>query len=119
MLEGATDGHVGQADGDGAEGVGVEVGVCLQHVERALGREGVVVAVDAGDDFTLFWVGIGGDSEEWSVGSWSGGGLRSWCAWKRDGRRVDEGDGGDGEFWADGSGSGRGHVVLAWEACWR
>ena len=36
VLEGAADGRVGEADGDGAEGVGIELGMPLHDIERAL-----------------------------------------------------------------------------------
>ena len=36
MLEGAADGRVGEADSDGAEGIGVKFGVPLHDVEGAL-----------------------------------------------------------------------------------
>ena len=34
VLEGAADGCIGQADGDGMEGVGVEIGTRLEDVDR-------------------------------------------------------------------------------------
>ena len=46
VLEGAADGCVGEADGDGAESASVELRVSLHDIERALRREGVVVAMD-------------------------------------------------------------------------
>ena len=36
MLEGTADGRVGEADGDGAEGASVELGMSLHDIERAL-----------------------------------------------------------------------------------
>ena len=66
VLEGAANGRVGEADGDGAEGAGVELWVSLHDVKRALRREGVIVVMDAGHDFAFFGVGVGGDGEMWA-----------------------------------------------------
>ena len=78
MLEGAADGRVGETDGDGAEGAGIQLGMSLHDIERALGREGVVVSMDTIDDFTLFGVGVWGDGEAWACGSVDGlGGQRA------------------------------------------
>jgi hypothetical protein len=37
VLEGAADGRIGEADGDGAEGAGVKLWVPLHDIEGALG----------------------------------------------------------------------------------
>ena len=80
VLECMTNGHVSEADSNGAESGGVELGVSLHDVERALWGEGVVIVVDTGDDFTLFGLGVnskykrgvifwasnGGDDRFWS-----------------------------------------------------
>ena len=110
MLEGTADGRVGEPDGDGTEGVGVELGVSLHDVEGALRGEGVVVVVDTGHDFALFSIGIGGDGEVWALDG-SVDGLGGRCAREWDGRWVDEGDGGGREFgwdgrWVDEGGGG-------------
>ena len=125
MLESASDSRVGEADGDGAESACFEFWVSLYDVEGALGREGVVVAMDAGHDFAFFGVRVGGNGEMWAFDGGVGR-LGSWCAMEWDGRWVDEGDGGVCEFgsdWIRGDGgldiveggvgfSGRGHVGL-------
>ena len=125
VLKGAADGHIGEADGDGAEGAGVEFWVSLHNVEGALRREGVVMVVDAGHDFAFFGVRVGGDGEAWAFDG-SVNRLGSRCAREWDGRWVDEGDGGGGEFGSNrvrgdrgldvvegGVGlSGRGHVEV-------
>ena len=125
VLEGAANGRVGEADGDGAEGAGVELWVSLHDVKRALRREGVIVVMDAGHDFAFFGVGVGGDGEMWAFdGSVDRFGSR--CTREWDGRWVDEGDGGGRELRSDrfrGDGgldvvkggvglSGRGHVGI-------
>ena len=46
MLEGAANGRVGKADGDGAEGTGVELRVSLHDVKGALRGERVIVVTD-------------------------------------------------------------------------
>ena len=125
VLEGAANGRVGETDGDGAEGAGVEFRMSLHHIEGALRREGVVVVMDVGHDFAFFGVRVGGDGEVWALDG-SVDRLGSWCAREWDGRWVDEGDGGGREFGLDRSSgdggldvvegsvglSGRGHVEV-------
>jgi hypothetical protein len=53
VLEGTADGRIGETDGDGAESTRVKLWVSLHDVERALGREGIVVSVDTIDDFAF------------------------------------------------------------------
>ena len=72
MLEGTADGRVGEADGDGAEGAGIQFGMPLHDVEGALRRERVVVAVDTVDDFALFGLGVWGDGKTGACGGMSG-----------------------------------------------
>ena len=113
MLEGAADGHIGQADGDGAEGVGIEVGVGLEDVDRRLGREGVALLDDLASDFARFGVVVGGDGERWSVRrSFDGSGdFRRWSRRGWFDGRVDEGGSRGIEFVGkDVSGDG-GHSV--------
>ena len=76
MLEGAADGCVGEADGDGAESTRVEFWVSLHDVEGALGREGVVVSMDMVDDFAFFGLGVWGDGETWTRRGVNGFGSR-------------------------------------------
>ena len=45
VLKGAADGHIGEADGDGAEGAGVELGVPLHDIEGALWGKGIVLEI--------------------------------------------------------------------------
>ena len=125
VLKGAADSRVGEADGDGAEGAGVEFWVSLHDIEGALRREGVIVVVDAGHDFAFFGVRIGGNGEVWAFdGSVNRFGSR--CAREWDSRWVDEGDSGGcelGSDWFCGDGGlnvvergvglgGRGHVEV-------
>ena len=100
MLEGTADGRVGEADGDGAEGAGVELGVPLHDIEGALWGKGIVLVVDTGHDFAFFDVGVRGDGEAWAFNG-SVGGLGSWCTREWDGRWVDQGDGGSRELGSD------------------
>ena len=143
VLESATDSRIGEADSDGTKGAGVELGVSLHDVEGALGREGVVVVMDAGDDLFFFGIRVGGDGEVRSFGGCMDG-LGGWCAWERDGRWVDVGfglgvgevsrsggrihecDGGGTELCSGGDdfdaiaedgGVGGRHVVVVWK-CW-
>ena len=133
VLEGAANGRVGEADGDGAEGAGVELWVSLHDIERAPRGEGVVVVVHAGNDLAFLGVRVGGDGKMWAFG---GGvdGFGGRCTGERNGGWIDEGDGGGGELCVDGifrgSGrdvidggvgfSGRRHVAVGWKCCcWR
>ena len=100
MLEGAADGRVGEANGDGAEGAGVELWMPLHDVKRALRGERVVVVADPGDDLAFFRVGIRGDGEMQAFGR-SLDGLRGWCSGERNGW-IDESDGRGGKFCVDG-----------------
>ena len=92
MLEGVANGCVGEADGDGAEGASIELRVSLHDIEGALRRKGVVMMVNAGDDFALFGLGICNEGERQVVG-WSfdrgDNGFGSGCA---------RGGSGDGVF---------------------
>ena len=138
MLEGAADGRVGETDGDGAEGGGVELWVSLHDIERTLRGEGVVVMVDTGHDLAFFGVRVGGDGK---VRAFDGrlGRLGGWCMWERDGRWVDFGFGldvsrdGGWVHECDGGGTelclgrddldtvaedGGRHAVVVWK-CWR
>ena len=132
MLEGTADGRIGETDGNGAKGTGVQFGVPLHDIERTLRGEGVVVTVDAGYDFTFLCVRVRCNGELWAFD----GGLdrfRGWCAREWDGRRVDEGDGGSREFrsyWVRGDGgldvigggvgfSGGRHAGVVWKCWWR
>ena len=81
------DGCVGKADGDGAEGAGVELWVPLHDIKRALRREGIVVVADTGYDLAFLGVRVGGDGEMWALDGRVDG-FRSWCTWERDGRWV-------------------------------
>ena len=76
MLKGTADSRVGEADGDGTEGAGIQFGVPLHDIERALRREGVVVPMDTVDDLAFFSFGVWGDGETWARGSVSGFGSR-------------------------------------------
>ena len=78
VLESAANGHVGEADGNGAEGAGVEFWVSLHDIERTLGRQGVVVSMDTVDDFAFLGLRVWGDGEAWAHGSVSSFG--GWCA---------------------------------------
>ena len=126
VLEGAADGRVGESDGDGAKGTGVELWVPLHDVERALWGERVIVTMDAGHDFAFFGVRVGGDGEVWAFDG-SVDRLGGRCARWGD-RWVDEGDSGGRElgsnwFHGDGGlnvieggvglGGGR-HVEVVW-----
>ena len=130
VLEGTTDGRIGKADGDGTEGAGVQLGMSLHNIERALWREGMAVAADAGYDFTFLGIRVRCDGELWAFD----GGLDrfgSWCAREWNGRGVDESDGRGGKFRlyrvcgdggldvVEGSVglSGGGHVGVVWK-CW-
>ena len=146
MLEGAADGRVGEADGNGAEGASVEFWMPLHDIERTLRGEGVVMMVDAGYDFAFFGVRVGGDGEMRAFGGRMDG-FGGWCTWERDSRWVDIGfglgvggvsrsggrihkcDGGGTELCLGrddfnavaedgdvGFGGGR-HVVMVWK-CW-
>jgi hypothetical protein len=87
MLEGAANGRVGETDGDGVKGASVKLGVSLHDIERALRGEGVVVAMDAGDDLAFFRLGIRGNGEVWAFGRGMDG-LGGWCSGERNsGRR--------------------------------
>ena len=79
MLEGAADGRVGETDGDGVEGGGIELWVPLHDIERTLRGEGIVMVMDAGYDLALFGVRVGGDGK---VRTFDGrlGRLGGWCA---------------------------------------
>ena len=100
MLKGTADGRVGEADGDGAEGSGVELWVSLHDIERALRREGVIVVMDARHDLAFFGVRVGGDGEVWAFDG-SVDRFRGRCAREWDGRWVDEGDSGGRELGSD------------------
>ena len=76
MLEGTTDGRVGEADGNGAEGAGIELRMSLHDIKRALRRKRVVVSVDTVDDFAFFGLRVWGDGEAWAYGGVSGFGGR-------------------------------------------
>ena len=134
MLESATDGCIGEPDGDGAESACVEFWVSLHDVERALGRKGVVVSKDTIDDFALFGLGVWGDGELRMHRSVSGFGGR--CTRGsggdgfriggigRDGGWIHECDGGGTElrlgrddFDAVAEDGGGGHVAVVWR-CW-
>ena len=79
-----TNGRVGETNGDGAEGTGVELWMSLHDIEGALRGERVVMIADAGYNLTFFGVRIGGDSEVWAInGRMDGFGGR--CAWGMDG----------------------------------
>jgi hypothetical protein len=71
----------------------------LHGVEGALRGEGVVVAMDAGHDFTFFGVRVGGDGEVWAFDE-SVDRLGGRCARWGD-RWVDEGDSGGRELGSD------------------
>jgi hypothetical protein len=130
MLEGTADGHVGETNGDGSKSAHVELRVSLHNVEGTLQGEGVIVAMDAGNDLAFLCIRVRGDGEVWAF---SGGmyGLRGWCTGERDGRGVDESDGGGGELCLDredldviGEGvwialGGDRHVVVVWKCCCR
>ena len=100
VLECTADGCVGETDGDGAKGSGVELRLSPHDFEEALGGQGVVAVVDARYDLAFFGVRVGGNGEMWAFGG-SVDGLGGWCTRERDGGWIDEGDGGGGEFWLD------------------
>ena len=109
VLKGTANSRVGEADGDGVEGAGVEFRVPLHDVKGTLRREGVIVVMDAGHDFAFFGVGVGGDGE---MGAFDRSVNRfgSWCTREWDDRWVGEGVGGGCELvgWIDeGNGGGR------------
>ena len=128
VLEGAADGCVGEADGNGAEGAGVQFGVSLHDIEGALRGEGIVASMDARYNLAFLGVGVRGDGEMWAL---RGGldGFGGWCAREWDGRGVDKGDGGGcefGSYWVHGDGgldvvkggvglSGGRHVGVVWK----
>ena len=133
MLEGTANSCIGEADGDGAEGGGVEFWVPLHDIEGALRRKGVIVAMDAVDDFAFFGLGVGGDGETWAYRSVSG--FRARCAGRsnddwfgvgrtgRDGGWIHERDSGGTELClgrddlgaaAEDVDGGR-HVVVVWK----
>ena len=101
MLESMANGRVGEANGDGAESAGVELWVSLHDIERALRREGVVVAMNSRDDLAFFRLGIRGDGEVWAF-SRGMDGLRGWRLGERNGGWIDEGDGRGGKFCVNG-----------------
>ena len=111
MLKGAADGHVGKTDGDGAESTGIELWVSLHDIERALGGEGVVVAVDSRDDFAFFCVGVRGDGEVWAFGG-SVDGFWGQCSGERNGGWIDEGEGRGSKFCLNGVPRGGGWDVV-------
>ena len=92
MLEGTADSRIGEADGDGAEGASIQFGVPLHDIERALRREGVVMAVDAGYDFAFLGIRVRRNGE---LRAFDGGldGFGGRCARKWNGRGIDKGDG--------------------------
>ena len=101
MLEGAADGCVGEADGDGAESAGVELWVSLHDVEGTLRGEGVVVTMNSGDDLAFFCFRVRGDGEMRAFsGSMDGFGGRH--SRERNGGWIDEGDGRGGKLCMDG-----------------
>ena len=132
MLEGAADGRVGETDGDGAEGVSIQLGMSLHDIEGTLRREGVVMAVDAGHNFTFLGIRVRCDGEMWAF-DWGLDRFGGRCAREWDGRGVDKGDGGGCElwsYWVRGDGgldvveggvcfSGGRHVVVVWKCWWR
>ena len=89
VLEGAADGRIGEADGDGVQGPSVEFGMSLHDIEGALRGKRVVVSMDMIDDLAFFCLGVGGDGEAWAYRS--AGRLGGQCTWERDGRWVDVG----------------------------
>ena len=111
MLEGAANGRVGEADGDGAEGTGVKLWVSLYDVKGALRGERVIVVMDVGDDLTFLCVRVRGNGEVWTFGG-SVDGLRSWRVGERNGGWIDEGDGGGSELCVDGVLRGSGWDVV-------
>ena len=132
MLKSAANGRVGETDGDGLEGAGIELWVSLHDIEGTLWGEGVVVVMDAGDDFAFLRIGARGNGKLWTF---DGGADRfgSWCARERNGGWIDESDSGGSEFWLEqlrrdggldvvdravGFGRGR-HVVVVWKCWWR
>ena len=72
----------GTTDGDGAEGVGVEVGVGLEDVDRRLRGEQIALLDDLASDLTWFGVVVCGDGERWSIGRSFDGGRGLW-GWSR------------------------------------
>ena len=137
VLEGAADGRVGKADGDSTKGAGVEFRVSLHDIERALGRQGVVVSVDTVNDFAFLGLGVWGDGEAWTCGS--GGSFGGRCArgssddglgMCREGGWFHKCDGGGTELCLgrddfDGAAEnvdglvGGGHVSVMWGCCRR
>ena len=67
------------------------------------------MVVDAGNNFALLCIGVGGDGEMWAFDG-SVDGLGGWCARERDGGWIDEGDGGGSEFWSNWLDGGLGVV---------
>ena len=55
------------------------------------------MVVDAGDDFALLRIGVGGDGEMWAF-DWGLNGFGGWRVREWDGWRIDEGDGRSGKF---------------------
>ena len=78
VLESTADGRVGKTDGDGTEGTGVEFRMSLYDIERALGRQGIVVSMDTVNDFAFLGLGVWRDGEAWARGS--GNSFGGWCA---------------------------------------
>ena len=104
MLESAADGCVGEADGNGAEGVGFQAGAGLEDVDGGLRREGIALLDNLASDLTFFDVGGGlvelGDDGEKRLVVWvfneSGGGSGEFSIADSvgdGGRHVDEGEG--------------------------
>ena len=141
MLKGAANGRVGQTNSDSAEGAGIQLWMPLHSVERALRGKGIVMVVDAGDDFAFLCIRVGGDGE---VGAFDGGVNRFGSRWVRrgsgdgvrddagfclsvgemgrSGRWVHECDGGGTElglgrddFNAVAEDGGVGHAVVLWK----
>ena len=120
VLEHTANGHVGQANGDGAESVGVEVHAGLEDVDRRLRGEGVALLDDLASDLAWFDVVISGNGEGWPVGrSFSGSG--NFWGWSRRGcldRRVDESGGRGRELMGkDVGGDGRHVMEGVWCCC--
>ena len=127
VLEGVANGRVSKSHGDGVQGPRVELGVSLEDVKGALRGKGVAVVADAGNDFTLFRLGVGGDGKRWAVGWVCDGGddeLGGRCARGRFNGTLDEGDlrVGNLDVVDGGMGfDGRGHVgaVIGSYCCWK
>ena len=114
MLEGVANGHVGQADGDGAEGVGVEVCASLKDSDGGLGGERVTLLNNLASDLALFNFKVCGNGEGWSVVrsfDGRGVGLRGRHVRGRFEGVFDKGGGRGREFVGEGTGGDGRHSV--------